>query len=363
MGKKSAEDQFHQTLISFTETLNETLTLLNEPAPTLEKVPWTDVRKSGEQIAKHATTAGTLWSGQKLTVAAGRENIKVFCDSLQGFLLLCHGSTVGAGPTLLNAIRFSAKQVVDSSLQLLSKAISLCVAEVPDTERKTIIPQLAGCVWEACNALKKTPTTNSTAIGRNLTQVAASVKDVIREMQELKEAEVPIENGGARSMLENRVEDDVGDRLDTESSCSLEIDDKLSREEMEIAKSVKGFICSILKVLKELLYIITDISKRLKDNDTIYLYPLERISELCQEMSVQVDELGACCYPPQEVQQMKVSMQKIHGYIDGLQCELQKIEGSLLEGFKLATEELEKCSITLKNILDSSNLGTAEGEC
>lgn len=361
MGKKSAEDQFHQTLISFTETLNETLTLLNEPAPTLEKVPWTDVRKSGEQIAKHATTAGTLWSGQKLTVAAGRENIKVFCDSLQGFLLLCHGSTVGAGPTLLNAIRFSAKQVVDSSLQLLSKAISLC--EVPDTERKTIIPQLAGCVWEACNALKKTPTTNSTAIGRNLTQVAASVKDVIREMQELKEAEVPIENGGARSMLENRVEDDVGDRLDTESSCSLEIDDKLSREEMEIAKSVKGFICSILKVLKELLYIITDISKRLKDNDTIYLYPLERISELCQEMSVQVDELGACCYPPQEVQQMKVSTQKIHGYIDGLQCELQKIEGSLLEGFKLATEELEKCSITLKNILDSSNLGTAEGEC
>lgn len=361
MGKRAAEDQFHQTLTSFTETLNETLTLLNEPASTLEKVPWTDVRKSGEQIAKHATTAGTLWSGEKLTVGAGTENIKAFCDSLQGFLLLCHGSTVGAGPTLLNAIRFSAKQVVDSSLQLLSKAVSLC--DVPDTERKTIIPQLAGCVWEACNALKKTPTTNSTAVGRNLTLVAASIKDVIREMQELKETEVPVENGGASSMLENRVEDDVGDGLDAESSCSLEIDDKLSPEEMEIANSIKGFISSILKVLKELLYIITDISKRLKDNDTIYLYPLERISELCQEMSVQVDELGACSYPPQEVQQMKVSTQKICGYIDGLQCELQKIEGSSLEGFKLATEELDKCSITLKNILDSSNLGTVEEEC
>lgn len=66
MGKRAAEDQFHQTLTSFTETLNETLTLLNEPACTLEKVPWTDVRKSGEQIAKHATTAGTLWSGKKI---------------------------------------------------------------------------------------------------------------------------------------------------------------------------------------------------------------------------------------------------------------------------------------------------------
>jgi len=78
-------------------------------------------------------------------------------------------------------------------------------------------------------------------------------------------------------------------------------------------------------------------------------------------MSVQVDVLGVCCYPPQEVQQMKVSTQKNLGYIDGLQCELQKIEGSSLEGFKLATEEQEKCSITLKNILDSSNLGTVEG--
>jgi len=74
--------------------------------------------------------------------------------------------------------------------------------------------------------------------------------------------------------------------------------------------SKNGSLCSILKVRKELLYIITDISKRLKDNDTIYLYPLERISELCQEMGVQVDVLGVCCYPPQEMQQMKVSTQK-----------------------------------------------------
>lgn len=54
---------------------------------------------------------------------------------------------------------------------------------------------------------------------------------------------------------------------------------------------------------------------------------------------------------------------KICGYIDGLQCELKKIEGSSLEGFKFATEELDKSSITLRNILDSSKLGTAEEEC
>ncbi|GLJ24863.1 hypothetical protein SUGI_0475480 [Cryptomeria japonica] len=356
---KSVEKEFQRTLTNCTQAIDRTFMLLNEAATGLEKVPWTDVKKSAEQVSKQATTAGFLWSSQQLKLATGQENIKAFCDSLHGFLLLCHGSTVGAGPTLRNAIQLSAKQVVDSSLQFINKAISVTGAQ--DAERKTVIPQFVGRVWEASNSLAKTPTSNSIAIGRNLAQVAASVKDVIREMGDLKESEIRLENGLAGNVSEIRT-DGVEGQSDGESTCSLEIDDRLSPEEMEIAKSVKDFVSLILVVLKEILYAITGMSQCLKENDTIYLHPLERILELCQEMSIQVDEVGACCYPPQEVQKIRASTQKIWDFIDGLCLELQKIDGSSLDGFMLATGKLEKSLATLKTILDASDSGKAEGE-
>lgn len=49
-----------------------------------------------------------------------------YCNLLHGFLLLCHGSTVGAGPTLHASIRASAKQVTNCSLSLLKEAVSSC---------------------------------------------------------------------------------------------------------------------------------------------------------------------------------------------------------------------------------------------
>ena len=59
-------------------------------------------------------------------------------------------------------------------------------------------------VWEACSALKKTPATNITAIGRTMAQVAVSMKDVLREMKELKPAssDPTDETSDEASMLE-----------------------------------------------------------------------------------------------------------------------------------------------------------------
>lgn len=52
------------------------------------------------------------------------ENIGAYCNILHGFILLCHGNTVGAGPTLHANINVSAKQVVERSLTLLREAVS-----------------------------------------------------------------------------------------------------------------------------------------------------------------------------------------------------------------------------------------------
>lgn len=71
-----------------------------------------------------AYAAGMLWSQNTTSVEELEENIKVYCNSLQGFLLLSHGSMVGAGPTLSTCIRKSANQVSDCSLSLLRKAVS-----------------------------------------------------------------------------------------------------------------------------------------------------------------------------------------------------------------------------------------------
>jgi cyclin-D1-binding protein 1 len=65
-----------------------------------------------------------LWSGDLPDVSALKENIDAYFNILQGFLLICHGSMIGAGPTLHKSISSSAKNVVDSSFSLFKQAVS-----------------------------------------------------------------------------------------------------------------------------------------------------------------------------------------------------------------------------------------------
>jgi hypothetical protein len=53
------------------------------------------------------------------------ENMTSYFNNLQGFLLISHGSKVGAGPTLSSSIDESVKQVVDSSFRLMKETVSL----------------------------------------------------------------------------------------------------------------------------------------------------------------------------------------------------------------------------------------------
>lgn len=65
-----------------------------------------------------------IWSGDLPNVETLKENIVAYFNILQGFLLVCHGSMVGAGPTLHKSICGSAKNVVDSSFSLFKHAVS-----------------------------------------------------------------------------------------------------------------------------------------------------------------------------------------------------------------------------------------------
>lgn len=68
---------------------------------------------------------GMLWSGDKPESKAIEENMTSYFNNLQGFLLVSHGSMVGAGPTLSSSIHESVKQVVDSCFRLMKETVSL----------------------------------------------------------------------------------------------------------------------------------------------------------------------------------------------------------------------------------------------
>lgn len=67
---------------------------------------------------------GMLYTGETPGVKALEENMAAYFNMLQGFLLLSHGSSIGAGPTLSSCIHKAGKQVVDSSFMLLREAVS-----------------------------------------------------------------------------------------------------------------------------------------------------------------------------------------------------------------------------------------------
>lgn len=65
-----------------------------------------------------------LWTGDGPDAKALEETMESYSNLLQGFLLLSHGSMIGAGTTLSTCIHSAVKQVIDSSFMLLKESIA-----------------------------------------------------------------------------------------------------------------------------------------------------------------------------------------------------------------------------------------------
>ncbi|KAK4263872.1 hypothetical protein QN277_029229 [Acacia crassicarpa] len=327
MSQKAEKKRLNEILGSHLCTIHETLQILDQ-TPSLDKVSWEEIIKMGDQVSKQATIVGMLWTGQKPEVKAIEETMASYFNTLQGFLLLSHGSTVGAGPTLSSCIHASVKQVVDSSFKLMKEFVSLYGSQGKDQHLS--ISQLVGVVWEACSALKKTPPTNITAIGRGITQVAVSMKDVLRELKEL------------RPESTNVVSDSDG-----------ELGNDLSPEEMKVAQASIVVVSDIISVVKELIRCISGLLKLEKPGDSgNFVDSLEKLLKLSQELSLQIDEIGACLYPPQEVPTIEAVMVKIQSFIDDIQGILGGIRGSsdtFLEACNILRSSLKQLASELSS--------------
>ncbi|KAL1531882.1 hypothetical protein AAHA92_31968 [Salvia divinorum] len=353
---KAAREQLNRVLSEHLSTVHETLQVLDQtPASTLEKVSWKEVIQIGEQVSKQATMVGMLYTGETPEIKALEENMASYFNTLQGFLLLSHGSSVGAGPTLLSCIHGSVKQVVDSSFMLLQGAVSSYGSSSNKTQKLATIPQLVGTVWNACSALKKTPATNVTAIGRAMTQATVSMKDVLREMKELKPAspdssdEAPAHD--STKGKDKSISDDDGDSFDGE------LGNDLSPEEMKIVQLTTSIVSETLAVVKELIRSITGLLQRESaGSGAISVDSLEKLLKLCCKTGVQIDELGACLYPPQEISAIKVALEKISSFSDESETELRNLKG-FTEDFGKACTGLRSSLIQLETELGCSNVG------
>ncbi|CAA7037963.1 unnamed protein product [Microthlaspi erraticum] len=99
-----------------------------------------------------------------------------YLNAPQGFLLCCHGSTIGAGPTLSSTIHSSVKQIVDSSFRLLRGSVSLYKDHMRrgrSRQFRRFQEQFGKHVPVSRKSLEQTE------IGRGITQVAVSMKDVL----------------------------------------------------------------------------------------------------------------------------------------------------------------------------------------
>ncbi|CAH8347544.1 unnamed protein product [Eruca vesicaria subsp. sativa] len=312
---KTKSDELNQTLSTYLNTINDTLQLFEHSPPLKQdKLNWNDVLKMSDHLSRQATIVGMLWTGEEPPKAkALKETMDAYYNALQGFLLLCHGSMVGAGPTLSSSIQASVKQIVDSSFKLLHGSVSLYGGGSFEKERKPSIPQLTGAVWEACSNLKKVPTTNIRAIGRAMTQVTVSVKDVLREMKELKPASVDDDvcvNDESETPNSDEDEDDLGDDL--------------SPEELEVATLVADVVSETLMVVKELIRAFVSMVKLENPEDNgVFVDAFEKLLKLCQGTGEQIDELGACVYPPQELSIMKQILERIKGNIGEMEVDVK----------------------------------------
>lgn len=68
--------------------------------------------------------AGMLWTGHGPRAIEVEESMKSYFNMLVGFLLLSHGSTVGAGPTLSCFVRQAVQKIADCSYKLFEAPIS-----------------------------------------------------------------------------------------------------------------------------------------------------------------------------------------------------------------------------------------------
>ncbi|CAI5535709.1 unnamed protein product [Closterium sp. Naga37s-1] len=272
-----------------------------EAAPeTSKKVTRDDVAKAAESLVKQAVKVAIFWAASSPPKAAeAAPLLSDFHDSFVASMLLLHACSAGAAATWHAAIRSAAEGIVSAASALLDTALTTTNAN----QRAQLLPRQVGVLQSAYAALKKLPVSNEAAVGRALVTVAASMKDVAREVGEMVGRE-GVENGAVgeekgdavgegsaeegkglqgktvaneRKAVCDDEEEEDGDGDEDEDEDEEEEEVSLGEEERELAQS--GL----------------------------------RVSVAAEGAIRYVDEIGASLFPPQEPGTIRMRAQQLLG--------------------------------------------------
>eukprot|EP00850_Spirogloea_muscicola_P009116 SM000050S17041 [mRNA] locus=s50:720960:723020:+ [translate_table: standard] len=346
--------------------LREAVELLDEPAPAggrstsraesfqaIEAV----VRSSNQVALCCGSMAGDLG------LQACTSSVAALTSAAIELIVALHGTSASSSRTLLAAQRGAATAVVEACLALIYVASSVAAQATPQalatsrdgsgssSDGAGRLSVFVGRVWSACKVAKLLPADNRAAVGREIAQLAASVRDVVREMGEMGQpaAQPPRAAIGADDVANSDSGDQEEERSTVDLSANFAVRCTVSRREegsvvggedrkgaagaavaahadadedltddfevqdfegdfddgdLERVAGARALCELVLAALKQLLYAVSAWPPGGGTPEPVAA-DLEAALDHAQAASRAVDELGASLYPPQDATELR----------------------------------------------------------
>lgn len=180
------------------------------------------------------------------------------------------------------------QESAESSLQSFEACFEFLIFITSSNQHKQQVhaergAQLVGVLKEKCKLLTRLPTDNRAAIGRALVKAAATLKDVVREVDELE--------------LGEKDGDEADDELEHEVDDVVDFEMDFGPEDIKIVEAAKPVMAESLALVKCIVKAVATGSEPAEEKQ---LLALERLNEHVQKTTVGIENLGAALYEQEE---------------------------------------------------------------
>lgn len=271
-----------------------------------------------EGLKLEASKVGLMWGNNTPTHDEAESLLAALEQRHSQLLTLLCRASFSAGPTLLKSLQSAASPVTAACVHLLK-----CVSSDKPTQDGEIAVQTAK-VWAACDAAGSTALDNKTAIGRKLLHISRSVKDNIREVQEMI-ADSQSQPPEQELLPDLQQGSDVDLDFETEPLRPLEI------ETAESALSLIHVVLDTLKLLVRVILTEQDVSgETAVDGWESLLFHAKSLADVS-------NDLAAALFAPQDTDEVVSAADSLQ---TGCELVLEEIPGRLRTAYTEVIESL-----------------------
>ena len=214
---------------------SSTKAIAGETAPSKQ-----ELQTLTDGLKLEASKIGLMWGSSTPSYAEAESLVAALEQRHSQLLTLLCRAGFSAGPTLLQSLQSAVSPITAACIHLL-KFVS---SKMPTQDGEAALQ--TGKVWAACDAASTTALDNKTAIGRKLLHISRSVKDNIREVQEVL----------SDSQSQTPTQEELHD---IQQDCEVDLDfetEPLGPVEIETAEASLSLIHVVLDMLKLLVRVI-----------------------------------------------------------------------------------------------------------